>query len=460
MYWQFMREFYQAGSGGSPSSAPPSAPKNTQSTQASVKQEEPQQPAKIEPQPAALEPSKSNISAVPQTLQAACVYDVSSGFSRFSSNWNRICFNDSTLCSGMEWLASFSKGGRKEFDAAIERVQTKNEPQRMRCEVTCHDGTSHWFEIDITPQESGEMICMIHCIDELIAIHREVQKYRAEAELANRNRSQFLSNMSHELRTPLNAIIGFSQVLQNCNQEYSEETRTDYLNHIQESGYLLLNKVRDLLDIAEIDAGKLRIRDEQLNLMDVVEDVLTLHATQIQEKQLKVEQIFTEKSVVIKADRAKITQAVSHLLANAINFSENFSTIWLRGEVTTAGSLALSVQDEGTGIRSDHLDAIRDGLAQPNAVFATDPRGIRLGLALAKEFTHLHDGNITLFSTFGEGTLANISLPESRIISVGVRIREKINSMREQHHPAQPINRAAKIKASFNDNATLVQNEA
>ena len=223
---------------------------------------------------------------------------------------------------------------------------------------------------------------------------------------------------------------------------------------------MLLNKVRDLLDIAEIDAGKLRMRETQTNLSDIIEDVLALHASQIQEKQIKIEQIFADKSVVLKVDRAKLTQAISHLLANAINFSENFATIWLRAEVTASGSLALSVQDEGTGIRNDHLDAIREGLAQPNAVFATEPHGIRLGLALAKEFTHLHGGNITLFSTFGEGTLANISIPESRIISVGARIREKLDSLRAQHHPAQPINRAAKIKTSFQKGPQLVHSNA
>ncbi len=285
----------------------------------------------------------------------------------------------------------------------------------------------------------------------------ECMQHKNEAELAKRSRTEFLANMSHELRTPLNAIIGFSQMLQSCDQDYDHDTRREYLDHIQESGYLLLNKIRDLLEIAEIDSGRLKLRDQHINLSDIAEDAVSLHAKRIQEKQLKIHTDLKQRAVVVNIDRAKLTQAMSHLLSNAINFSEEYGNIWLRAEVAPNGSLVLSIEDEGTGIQTDHLEKIREGLAQPNSVFATDPKGIRLGLALAKEFTHLHDGNITLFSTFGHGTLASITLPEERVISVGVRIRHKLEALKQGHHQRDPIRRAQIIKAQFVQNSKLAE---
>jgi PAS domain S-box-containing protein len=235
---------------------------------------------------------------------------------------------------------------------------------------------------------------------------------------ANRAKSEFLANMSHELRTPLNAIMGFSEITKERMYGAQSEKYFDYARDIFDSGTLLLALIDDVLDLAKIEAARMELCEEIVDLAALVEaGVLLLH----QKAQVAAVQVTTriaDRLPPIRADERRLKQIILNLLSNAIKFTPPGGTISIEAAVRDGdGSLELAVRDTGIGIAPDHLAKVLEPFSQIQNSFTRRHDGTGLGLPLVKALAELHGGTCTLTSRVGHGTRVVITLPRERLVT-------------------------------------------
>ncbi len=287
--------------------------------------------------------------------------------------------------------------------------------QSLRCKLKHADGKWYWYQFLVHPRQespAGELVCVVENIHEHILAQNTLQKARLEAELALRSRSEFLANMSHELRTPLNAVIGFSQIIESeIFGKIENPQYMDYIRHIQESGYDLLAKIEDLLEIANIDAGRVTLSKEEVYSSEIVQHVLESQSHHANAARVSLLSEAQEEDSLLYVDRLKLQHILGHLVSNAIKFSTAGGSIMLSA-LAGEGGMEICVRDTGAGIQAGKLDAIVMALQEDNCwSSANENSAIGLGLALTREFVALHGGQVSVDSAPGQGTVILISLP-------------------------------------------------
>jgi PAS domain S-box-containing protein len=232
---------------------------------------------------------------------------------------------------------------------------------------------------------------------------------RDAAEAANKAKSVFLANMSHELRTPLNAILGFSQFMHM--DQTLKPSQHEILEIINSSGNHLLKLINDVLEIAKIEAGKLQLESTTFDLHKLVREVFDMMRLPAQQKGLKLmlDQA-SEFPRYVRGDEARLRQVLVNMVSNAVKFTETGGvTIRLRAQKKAQQLLLIEVEDTGPGIS----EADQQRLFKP---FVQLPEGAAkggtgLGLAIISQVVKLMEGNITVESKLGFGTLFRVALP-------------------------------------------------
>ena len=229
-----------------------------------------------------------------------------------------------------------------------------------------------------------------------------VEKTRAEE--ANQAKSKFLANMSHELRTPLNAIIGFSEIMESgMFGPLGAEKYNEYCNDILSSGQYLLEVINDILDMAKIEAGRIRLDFEELDLDGLLAEALRVVSARAQDKQLElVAKISPE--LALRADRRALKQIMLNLLSNAVKFTPAGGRVTVRGRAADQ-CIVLAIADTGIGIAKDALARLGRPFEQVESQLTKSHQGSGLGLAIAKSLVELHGGRMRIRSTLGKGTL-------------------------------------------------------
>ncbi len=240
-------------------------------------------------------------------------------------------------------------------------------------------------------------------------------KYAEEknrAEEANQTKSKFLANMSHELRTPLNAIIGFSEIMESgMFGALGADKYHEYCRDIRESGQYLLDVINDVLDMSKIEAGRLKLDLEDVQLDQILADALRVVTARAQDKKLKVTSKIAP-DIRFKADRRAIKQIALNLLSNAVKFTPEKGRILVRGRLS-GGSVMIAIQDTGIGIPRDALHKLGRPFEQVESQLTKSHHGSGLGLAIAKSLIELHGGAMRILSTPGDGTIVAVRLPLS-----------------------------------------------
>ncbi len=239
------------------------------------------------------------------------------------------------------------------------------------------------------------------------------EKYAAEktrAEEANQAKSKFLANMSHELRTPLNAIIGFSEIMESgMFGPLGAEKYSEYCNDILSSGQYLLEVINDILDMAKIEAGRIRLDFEELDLDGLLAEALRVVSARAQDKQLSlVAKISPE--LALRADRRALKQIMLNLLSNAVKFTPAGGRVTVRGRAADS-CIVLVIADTGIGIAKDALARLGRPFEQVESQLTKSHQGSGLGLAIAKSLVELHGGRMRIRSTLGKGTLVVVRMP-------------------------------------------------
>jgi signal transduction histidine kinase len=235
---------------------------------------------------------------------------------------------------------------------------------------------------------------------------RKMEEQAVKLEKAMSDRSRFFASMSHELRTPINAVIGYNQLLQLGNFGELTEAQGKAVDSVGRSAQHLLELINDVLDISKIEAGKLQMLLEPIDLRLLVKDTLTSVQLQAEQKGLRLE-VDMEETAPVVTDAARVRQILLNLLSNAVKFtSEGGVTVRLR---TTAETFALDVTDTGPGIAPEDLERVFEEFEQTHQSHARGGTG--LGLTISRRLAHLLDGTLTVESALGQGTTFTLSLP-------------------------------------------------
>lgn len=242
----------------------------------------------------------------------------------------------------------------------------------------------------------------------------EAESARKAAEQASRAKNHFLATMSHELRTPLNAILGFSEIIaEEAFGPSGVPQYADYAQDINSSGRHLLELINDILDIAKIEAGKLEIQPDHLDLREILESCRRLSAVKARERNLQLEIDMAPGAQMVYADMRALKQILFNLLSNAIKFSERDGKILLSARRCEDDAVEIAVEDHGIGIPDNQLDHIFEPFHQLDNSYNRGSGGTGLGLALVKALTELHGGTIRLHSQSGVGTSVRLTFPRS-----------------------------------------------
>jgi len=235
---------------------------------------------------------------------------------------------------------------------------------------------------------------------------------RAEAESANRAKSDFLAIMSHELRTPLNAIDGYAEVLElGIHGPLTEDQRQD-IARIRKSERHLLGLINDVLNYTRIEAGVVRYELEHVPLDETLATCEALTAPQIRAKGLTMAFAGCDPKLLVYADAEKVQQIVLNLLTNAIKFTDVNGRIEMACEVTD-GQVAITVSDNGRGIAAEQLEHIFEPFVQVDARYTRSEEGVGLGLAISRDLARGMGGDISVTSQPGVGSTFTLTLPRA-----------------------------------------------
>jgi len=252
---------------------------------------------------------------------------------------------------------------------------------------------------------------LTHCNENLARAHL------AAAE-SKKSKTQFLAAVTHELRTPLNAIIGFAQII--AEARFGPEAigrYQDYAEDILSSGQHLLEIINDILDVSKIDADKLVLREETVNVEMLVDTALHLVSPRASEGRVRLEAQIHERPCYVRGDKRLLRQLLLNLVANAVKFTLPNGRVLVRTETDAGGGLLLIVSDTGIGIAEEDIPKALTPFGQIDSRLGRRFDGTGLGLPLAKAMAEAHGGTLVLDSKVAIGTTVTVRLPADRVIA-------------------------------------------
>jgi two-component system cell cycle sensor histidine kinase PleC len=245
---------------------------------------------------------------------------------------------------------------------------------------------------------------------ELADLAEKYSKEKTRAEEANQTKSKFLANMSHELRTPLNAIIGFSEIMSSgMFGSLGSGRYEEYCHDILTSGQYLLEVINDILDMSKIEAGRMQLDMERLDLSETLAESLRVVSGRAEDKNLVLDADI-EGDIPVVADRRATKQIIVNLLSNAVKFTPEGGRVTVRSRLFD-DKVVLIIADTGIGIPPQSLARLGRPFEQVESQMAKTYHGSGLGLAIARSLAQLHGGSMRLRSRLDAGTVVRVTLP-------------------------------------------------
>lgn len=235
------------------------------------------------------------------------------------------------------------------------------------------------------------------------------------AESASRTKSAFLANTSHELRTPLNAVIGFSDMIRDGLQSGTpQEKLMEFAGHINESGRHLLAVLNDILDLSKVEAGKLDLYEEEVDVATIVRSCVALMHERADRGQVTLAVEIAPGLPMLWADPRKLKQVLLNLLSNAIKFTRPGGRVATAAKLMGSGAISMAVIDSGIGIAIKDIALALAPFSQVDSALNRKFEGTGLGLPLAKALVELHQGRLEIKSEPGVGTVVQFTFPAAR----------------------------------------------
>ena len=261
----------------------------------------------------------------------------------------------------------------------------------------------------------GAVVSVYSDITDLKASERRLIQARNQAETANLAKSEFLANMNHELRTPLNAIIGFSEIIAHeLFGPLGNEKYLDYIKDIHQSSLHLLSIIKDVLDMSKIEAGKLELSRERLNIRSLIGEVIRMMRERAQSRGIKLATMLADETLEIWADESAMKQIFLNLLSNAIKFSRDGGEVCIRVAADKPDLAIVEFEDHGIGMNEEELERALLPFGQAKPSTTRNYGGTGLGLPITKGLIEAHGGKLAIESRSGQGTIARITVPTER----------------------------------------------
>jgi signal transduction histidine kinase/DNA-binding response OmpR family regulator len=249
-----------------------------------------------------------------------------------------------------------------------------------------------------------------------VSLFDEIQDKSRQLEQASQHKSQFLANMSHELRTPLNAIIGYSEILQEDAVDLGQDNLVADLKKIESAGRHLLGLINDILDLSKIEAGKMDIYLEDVEIVPLLEEVRSIIVPMAEKNANVLEYRLADNLGSMHTDRTKLKQSLLNLFSNGSKFTQNGRlTLDVRRFETDKPMVSFAISDTGIGMTEEQLGRLFQAFNQADASTTKKYGGTGLGLAITRNFCQLLGGNVTVTSKPGEGSTFTIVLPDSPV---------------------------------------------
>jgi len=319
---------------------------------------------------------------------------------------------------------SLLKSGDMSPEVFAELWKTILDGREWRGELKdrCKDGTTFWASVSIVPVFNEEGVCTnFVAMHEDITLRKEaeraMQDARRAAEISNKAKTDLMANISHELRTPLNAIIGFSETMRTKvfgplgNRQYEE-----YVEFIHSSGTHLLYLINDILDVSAVEAGKLTLREDDVDVCAVCEASIRIIRPKAVDKDIAISGIGDLSLPLLRCDPLRLKQILINLLSNAVKFTPQFGEISCEAFIDDQERFTIIVVDNGVGMDEEGIAKALAKFGQVDSSLARSEEGTGLGLPLTKGLVELHGGIMELESQPAKGTKITLRFPKERLV--------------------------------------------
>lgn len=244
----------------------------------------------------------------------------------------------------------------------------------------------------------------------------KMKELTRQANSANEAKSAFLANVSHEIRTPINAVLGFNEVII---RDYSEPRLLEYAHSIQSSASTLLGLINQLLDFSKIESGKMNIVNNVYDADTMFRDIISVNKFRAEQEGLKfVSEIDRKLPHFLYGDETRIRQIITNLLSNAIKYTSKGQitfTVQFEKISNIEGNIFIAVKDTGAGIKSEDMDKLFEGFVRLEEDKHKFVQGTGLGLNICKNLVDMMEGEITVDSKYGEGSVFRVAIPQKLV---------------------------------------------
>ncbi len=296
---------------------------------------------------------------------------------------------------------------RRYVDTIKNHVLNKEYHYEIEVRYVCSDDRVIWalenHEVDL---HAKRITTTLYDITQRIKMEKQLRDREEETRIAAGYKAEFLANMSHEIRTPMNVICGMAELLENCDLSPLEN---EYVGMIKSSSNNLLGIVNDILDFSKIDSGKLELVEQNYSIRDLLYDIQTVTAPKISTKMLRY-LIYVDPTMpsTLLGDSGRIRQILINLINNATKFTQK-GEISLTVRCKRIGDnkvrITFGVRDTGIGIKDEDLDKLFTQFTRLDTKKNRSVEGTGLGLALSRELARRMNGDITVDSVYGEGSI-------------------------------------------------------
>jgi len=280
-------------------------------------------------------------------------------------------------------------------------------------------------DCSVVPLPDGATLLTFIDMTDSSLVERSLREKADALEAADKLKTEFLANMSYELRSPLTSISGFAEMLEKEYVGKLNAMQKDYVGGIFQSAQSLGHLISDIIDLATIEAGYLRLEVAPVPLHAMMDGVIALLSERTKLQEVIVHTEFADELTTMFADETRLKQVLFKLLSNAVKYTKSKGNIWVRWSQPSAEMVELTVRDDGIGIEASKQAHVFDPFFRG---MAAQGGTTGLGLSIVKRFVQLHGGSVSLHSAQGEGTTVTCSFPQQVLKALSDNSKESVSA--------------------------------